>query len=226
MPAVPLGKDSALQNNFPALAERDACHGMSAAIWFCIQATVLLSYPSLGYQLAVNPRKRRQQAVGGTPNFVCGGFWKKSRDTAGFCLLWADSQWLAQHYVAARRRLQKQAQGKLQNCSSGLERCKHCVHCSEGCGCKLSSGCALQRCKTEETNWLVAFCFLWGSFGLANVWHIEWQQSCYQAHRESHWSYYFVNYMINWLRNTPNTSLHIIKDWIYLQVWHSLKHIG
>lgn len=32
MPAVPLGKDSALQSDFPALAEKDASYGTSVAI--------------------------------------------------------------------------------------------------------------------------------------------------------------------------------------------------
>lgn len=119
MPAVPLGKYSALQSNFPALAEKYAGHGISVAIWFRIQATVLLSYPSLGYQPTVNPRKWRRQAGGrgGSPDFVCGSFWKQSKDTAGFCLLRADSRWVAQHCVAALRRLQKQPEGKLQKCT-------------------------------------------------------------------------------------------------------------
>lgn len=60
---------------------------------------------------------------------------------------------------------------------------------------------------------------------LLSVWHTRWQQSHDQAHSESHWSYYFVSYMINWIRDAPNTSFHVIKDWILLQVWQSLKHI-
>lgn len=63
-------------------------------LWFylfilILWATVLLPSSSLGYQPAVNSRKKGGKGRG--PDFVCDVFWKKSRDPVGFCLLWADS---------------------------------------------------------------------------------------------------------------------------------------
>lgn len=169
MPAVPLGKDSALQSDFPALAEKDASYGTSVAIWFCIQATVLLPYPSLGYQPAANPRKRRRQAAGGLPILFAVVFGRRVETLLVFACSGQIPSGLQSvvwwHHGDCRNR----QKGNCRNLRSGLERCKRCVHCAEGRGCKLSSTCALPRSKIEETKWLVMSCFVWGSFWVSDI---------------------------------------------------------
>lgn len=63
----------------------------------------------------------------------------------------------------------------------------------------------------DGRNQLVSGVLLFLRIWLASVGHIQWQKNHDRELSESHWGYYFVKYIINWARDTPNSSFFIIK---------------